>query len=242
MGVLLVIATFALFILVDYLLSRRASEREAREAEALLEAGAGRHAAVPVPMSGGEAVWVGGYELRPDRHYHPGHLWARVLAPDTVAVGIDDFARRLLGRATAVVLPPVGSTLVQGGAGARIEVEGREADVVSPVAGEVSAVNPALRTAPELATQDPYGRGWLYKIRSSNLAAAPRNLLSGSLSRKWLEHSREELDLRLMVLSGSVLQDGGDPAHDFGSHLDTDAWKELVEKFLLTSGAEHSGA
>ena len=64
--------------------------------------------------------------------------------------------------------------------------------------------------------------------------------MSGSLARKWMEDSREQLDLRLMALSGSVLADGGDPAHDFGDHVDADEWKGLVEKFLLTQGFDRT--
>mgnify|MGYP000116716320 CR=1 FL=1 len=49
-----------------------------------------------------------------------------------------------------------------------------------------------------------------------------------------------ELDLRLMAMSGSVLADGGDPAQDFGDHVEADEWKGLVEKFLLTQGYDRT--
>ena len=61
-----------------------------------------------------------------------------------------------------------------------------------------------------------------------------RNLLSGRLARKWMEDSREGLDLRLMALSGSVLQDGGEPVSDLGHHLPAPDWQRLVHEFLLT--------
>lgn len=237
MGALLAIGTFALFILIDFLLTRRQAARE----------GAAGHVPAPAAVESKprlkaeprlEPVWVAGYDMPEQLHYHRGHVWARVVAPDTAAVGIDDFGRRLLGKAEGVELPRIGSYIRQGGKGAHIDVEGRGADLVSPVDGEVVAVNTDLDQEPELVSDDPYGRGWLYKIRSTNLAANLRNLLSGSLARKWMEDSREQLEHRLMALSGSVLQDGGEPAPDFAEHVALEEWMEMVEAFLLTQGYE----
>ena len=103
-----------------------------------------------------------------------------------------------------------------------------------PVEGEVVAVNADLTRQPSLAADDPFGRGWVLKVRSSSLAANLRNLLSGSLARRWMEDSREALDLRLMALSGSVLQDGGEPVGDFAKHVPAEDWRRLVHEFLLT--------
>jgi glycine cleavage system H protein len=237
MGALLAVATFAFFILLDYLLSRRAQEREVAAPEtAAVPGSAVARERIPEAELDLEPVWVAGFELPDGLHYHRGHVWARVVNADTVAVGLDDFARRLVGHASAVKLPAVGSYLRQGGKGAEVGAADRAADVLSPVDGEVVAVNGDLAAEPQLATEDPYRRGWLYKVRSTNLAAALRNLLSGSLARKWMEDSREQLDLRLMALSGSVLQDGGEPARDFGEHVEVEGWKGLVERFLLTEG------
>jgi hypothetical protein len=115
-----------------------------------------------------------------------------------------------------------------------VQVDGRAADLISPVEGEVVEVNTSLRSEPELATEDPYGRGWILKVRVRDLASSLRNLLSGSLARRWTEDAREGLDLRLMALSGSVLQDGGERVEDFARHLPTEDWKRLVGEFLLT--------
>ncbi len=93
---------------------------------------------------------------------------------------------------------------------------------------------PRLSREPELATQDPYGRGWIFKMKIADAAANLRNLLSGSLARRWIQDEREGLELRLMALSGSVLQDGGEPVADFARHLNTEDWKRLVGAFLLT--------
>lgn len=221
MTVLLVIAIFALFILIDYVSTRRLPARE----------GTVVPAPQPAPV---EPVWVAGYQLPEELHYHRGHTWVRPLDADTVAVGMDDFARRLVGPATACHLPAVGTWLRQGGPGFGVSIDGRTADLVSPIEGEVVAVNPALHDRPSLATDDPYGRGWVLKVRAADLGAGLRNLFSGTLARRFIEDAREGLDLRLMALSGSVLQDGGEAAADFARHLSTDDWRRLVGEFLLT--------
>jgi glycine cleavage system H protein len=156
MTVLIVVAFFALFILADYLVSRG---QEAAEV------------GVPAPEAASEPVWVAGYELPEALYYHRGHAWARPAGRSTVLVGLDDFARRLTGPAREVKPPALGDWLIQGGPGFDVTVDGRSARLVSPVEGEVVAVNDELRTHPELATRDPYGRGWVMKVRAPHLAA-----------------------------------------------------------------------
>ena len=95
MTILLVIAFFATFILIDYALARRRAAREAA-------------ARTPRSEPALEPVWVAGYQLPEGLHYHRGHTWARPLDKDTVVVGLDDFARRLVGSARAVQLPAIG--------------------------------------------------------------------------------------------------------------------------------------
>lgn len=224
MTVLLVIFMFSLFIAMDYLLNR---EKVVRVVKPLPKV-------VTEEIPALEPVWVSGYQLPEGLHYHRGHTWARVLDPRTVLVGLDDFARKLIGPAKEIRPPAVGSWLQQGGKGFEVQVDGRQAELVSPIGGRVLEVNPRLNREPELATQDPYGRGWIFKMKIADATANLRNLLSGSLARRWMQDEREGLELRLMALSGSVLQDGGEPVADFARHLNTEDWKRLVGAFLLT--------
>ena len=92
MTVLLVIMTFAVLILIDEVFSHRGVEGRT-------------HPLAEAPTRAPEPVWVAGYLLPEDRHYHRGHTWAQLLESDTALVGVDDFARRLLGPATAAALP-----------------------------------------------------------------------------------------------------------------------------------------
>jgi len=229
MAALLAVLTFAFFVTLDYVISRPRARQEAASGQAVPAA-----AAVPEPTPAVEPVWVAGYQMPDNLYYHVGHTWARVLGPDTVAVGIDDFARRLVGKASRVKLPAVGNWLRQGQSSASVCTNGRCASVVSPVEGEVVEVNRELRAQPARATQDPYGSGWLFKIRSAALVTNLRNLLNGTTAKRWMEDARSRLEVQLMALSGSVLQDGGEPSPDFADHLEDGDWKHLVESFLLT--------
>lgn len=220
MTVLLVLAFFAAFIGLDYLLMRR---KLAREAAA--------HALAAQPAL--EPTWVAGYQLPDALYYHRGHTWARPLDASTVLVGLDDFARKLVGAPSALRVPSRGDWLHQGGHGFGLRLDGKTADLVSPVDGEVVEVNRELLEKPALANEDPYGRGWVLKLKSPTLATNLRNLLSGRLARRWMEDSREALELRLMALSGSVVQDGGEPVAELGRHLPAAEWQRLVNEFLL---------
>jgi glycine cleavage system H lipoate-binding protein len=221
MTVLLVLAFFVVLISMDYVVTR---QRLARESKALATA------AIP----GVEPAWVAGYQMPEALYYHRGHTWARPLDADTVLIGVDDFARRLIGTSATVSAPSRGDWLHQGGKAFAMKLDGKTAELVSPVEGEVIDVNRELAQKPGLASEDPYGSGWVLKVKAPQLASNLRNLLSGRLARKWMEDSREALELRLMAFSGSVLQDGGEPAADLGSHLPKADWDRLVHEFLLT--------
>jgi glycine cleavage system H lipoate-binding protein len=220
MTVLLVLAFFAVLITMDYMVTRQRLAREARAQAAV------------VPAL--EPAWVAGYQMPETLYYHRGHTWARPLDADTVLIGMDDFARRLIGPVASVKTPSRGDWLHQGGRAFAMKVDGKVADLLSPVEGEVVDVNRDLTEKPGLASDDPYGRGWVVKVKSPQLASNLRNLLSGRLARRWMEDSREALELRLMALSGSVLQDGGEPASDLGQHLPKADWERLAHEFLLT--------
>lgn len=224
MGAAIAVLMFLAFVALDYALNRK------REAAAVASA----TTTDPGILPGLEPVWVAGYEQPEELYYHPAHTWAQVVSNDTVAVGVDDFAGKLLGKVTTLKLPKVGSWLRQGATGFEIVADGREAAFLSPVEGQIIETNRELRDNPELAVSEPYRRGWLFKVRSASLAANLRNLLSGSTARRWLEDSRDQLRYELMAFSGSVLQDGGEPAPDFWDHLDPEEWRRMVSRFLRT--------
>jgi glycine cleavage system H protein len=102
--------------------------------------------------------------------YLDSHEWARVEKDGSVTVGISDHAQGALGDLVFVEVPEVGKALAKGGAAAVVESVKAASDVYSPVSGEVIAANDALSGSPELVNSDPYGAGWLFKVKPSNAA------------------------------------------------------------------------
>ena len=176
MVVLLAALTFLLFVVVDALVERRHRVQVARETEA-------RHAM----LQGEEPSFAAGYELPPGLHYHQGHTWVHWVSPDEAYVGVDDFARRLLGKDITLKAPPRGAWVRQGEHAMAAEREGHEIRLLSPVSGEVVGVNPALKAHSDLVNRDTYVRGWLYRIKAADLHNQIANLLSGSLAKRWME-------------------------------------------------------
>ncbi|HEY8539029.1 MAG TPA: glycine cleavage system protein GcvH [Steroidobacteraceae bacterium] len=103
-----------------------------------------------------------------DLKYLESHEWARLESDGTVTVGISDHAQSALGDLVFVEVPTVGQTVSKGAATAVVESVKAASDVYSPVSGEIVAVNEALGGAPELVNQDPYGEGWLFKVKPSD--------------------------------------------------------------------------
>jgi len=99
-----------------------------------------------------------------DLLYSQSHEWAR-LEGDEAVVGITFFAQESLGDITYVELPAVGDALGEDKEFGTVESVKAASDLISPVSGTVTAVNAALENNPELCNSDPYGQGWLLRVR-----------------------------------------------------------------------------
>jgi glycine cleavage system H protein len=120
-----------------------------------------------------------------DLKYHQEHDWARVDG-DTATFGITWFAQDQLGEVVFVELPEVGSTLSANGTYAEVESVKAVSDVFAPLSGEVLEVNEALSGSPESINDDPYGEGWIAKVRLSDPSEVD-GLLDVDAYRKLLE-------------------------------------------------------
>lgn len=100
-----------------------------------------------------------------DLYYSEEHEWVRVDG-DVLTIGITEFAQDQLGDIVYVDLPSVGASLSSGDTVGELESTKSVSEVYSPVDGEVIAVNDALESGPEVINSDPYGEGWLFKVRA----------------------------------------------------------------------------
>ncbi len=106
-----------------------------------------------------------------DLKYTKSHEWVRSLPDGTVEIGITDHAQDALGDLVFVDVPEAGRKLNAGEAFGVVESVKAASDVYSPLAGEVTAGNPDLAATPESINQDPYGKGWLMRLRPSSSGA-----------------------------------------------------------------------
>lgn len=105
--------------------------------------------------------------------YTKSHEWARIEGGEAV-IGITHFAQEQLGDLTFVELPAVGDTVQAGAEMGSVESVKAASELYAPVSGEVVAVNEELASAPELVNQDPYGKGWMIRVK---LADKPQGLI-----------------------------------------------------------------
>ncbi|MGE9807533.1 MULTISPECIES: glycine cleavage system protein GcvH [unclassified Janibacter] len=116
-----------------------------------------------------------------DLRYTTDHEWVRESDGEgVVRIGITAFAQDALGDVVYVSLPEVGESIEPGNAVGEVESTKSVSDIYAPIAGEVVAVNGALDATPELINSDPYGEGWMYEVRISDMAVLDGLLDSNS--------------------------------------------------------------
>ena len=226
MTVVLVLLTFVIFLLIDYLYSRRAvvvqptvqaAKREGRIAPSL----------------------VGGFSVPENLRYHPGHTWALSESPTMVRVGMDDFATKLAGKVESITLPKRGQWIRQGQKLFTLHRDGAAVDMVSPIEGSITDINDAVATNPELARKDCYGDGWLITVNSPDAKINFRNLLGGTLARWWTEESASRLQKQMpifagMMPAGALAQDGGVAMDDVAGQIPDKDWAAVAKEFFLS--------
>ena len=119
--------------------------------------------------------------------YHDQHDWARLEGDEHAVFGITWYAQDSLGEVVFYDPPEVGATVDKDSSYAEVESVKAVSDVIAPLSGEIVEVNDALADAPEKVNQDPYGEGWLVKVKLTSAAEA-EGLLSAEEYRKLLEN------------------------------------------------------
>jgi glycine cleavage system H protein len=114
-----------------------------------------------------------------DLKYHPEHDWARVEG-DIATFGITWFAQDQLGEVVFFDPPEIGSDVKSGESYAEVESVKAVSDVFAPLTGEILEVNAALSDTPELINDDPYGQGWLVRVKLNDTAEADELLDVGA--------------------------------------------------------------
>ncbi|MDQ1331456.1 MAG: Glycine cleavage system protein, partial [Thermodesulfobacteriota bacterium] len=152
---------------------------------------------------------VEGFRIPQGYYIHKGHAWIKIEEGSSVRIGLDDFALRLLGPLDCVEAPLTGKRMKQSDSQIVIKRGGKKANILSPVSGVVTDVNPRLREEGSLANKNPYTDGWFLRLHSENLRKELKDLFIGSETKAFME---KEVGLLYNVIeeSGGLLNtDGG---------------------------------
>ena len=103
-------------------------------------------------------------------YYTKEHEWLELAADGVATVGITDYAQKQLGDVVFVELPAIGKTVAQAAEMAVVESVKAASDIYSPLSGTVTGINEALAGNPALLNTDPFGQGWIYRMKASNPA------------------------------------------------------------------------
>ena len=122
-----------------------------------------------------------------DLKYTKSHEWVRALGDGSVEIGITDHAQHALGDLVFVEVPDGGRAVKAGEPCAVVESVKAASDVYAPIAGEITAGNPKLAAEPEVVNADPYGQGWLMRLKPAAGAIAAAGLLSAADYQKVLD-------------------------------------------------------
>src|ERR1041385_7032417 len=212
MIILLVIFTFAAAILLDHLLLRRT----------LVVLGDATPAKPARPRL--VPALVGGFTLPDNLAYHPGHTWAAAEGPTRVRIGIDDLAAKLGGDIERIEIPERGRWIRQGQKIIAMHRDGREIDLASPMEGEIVDVNEFARRNPMETKNDPYGNGWLLTVNAPDAKTNFRNLLNGTLARRWMDDAAARLRT-LVPASLATAQGGGVAVDDLVKQIPEADWE-----------------
>ncbi len=175
-------------------------------------------------------VRVGGLFWRDRIFYAPGHTWLRRTGRRRVTIGLDDLAQRVFPGPSGITLAAPGTVVREGDKVGVIRNSGRRADLVSPIAGTISAVNDAVRHDPTLLHRDPYERGWLFVMVPTD--ASVERYRTGEDARAWLRAEGARLSRFFETELGVAAADGGEFVVPPPTLLQDEQWVRLTHEFL----------
>ena len=168
------------------------------------------------------------------------HIWSHLGVSGIARVGLDDLLLHMIGEVKFTGIKDQRERIKKGELIAKINHKGKMLNLYSPISGEILEANPVLSNNPALLNEDPYVKGWMYKIKPVSWTA---DTYSYYLAEDATQFSRQELDKFKEFISTSIgkyspmpsmqiLQDGGELLDQPLSELPNDAWLDFQEDFL----------
>ncbi len=169
---------------------------------------------------------VRGFSIKEDVYYLPNHIWTKVEG-ETLKIGIDDFAARLIGKIEKIDFPE--NPISKDGTCWSLGRVNRVAKMSLPMDAEIVERNEEALADPAIVQKDPYNRGWLLKVKTSGDVG---DLLKGTKVKEWLENEFDKLHQELEDNAKITITDGGELVDDLYDRLSDDAWYNMVKRFM----------
>lgn len=173
-------------------------------------------------------------------YFNRNHTWTFLEKNGTAKIGVDDFLLHVTGEVRMNPIFKSGDLIKKGDLILMADNAGKVLRIYSPVSGEVTGTNPLCEANPGAVMDDPYGRGWIYKVKPTNWKAETSSLYIAGEAVEW---TRRELDKFKDFLAGSMkkhnpemsmvaLQDGGEIIDRPLAEMPDEVWQDFQKSFL----------
>ncbi len=173
--------------------------------------------------------------------FSKNHTWAFLDKSGIANVGLDDFLIKIVGDVRLNLVKISGNKVKKGELLIEIIQNGKRLVINSPISGEVILANNSIVENPTLLHQDPYAKGWIYKIRPSDWKSENRSFYLGEEASNWIKNELTRFKDFVSVSLGKyssepsmiTLQEGGELRQNILSELEDKIWIDFQESFLI---------
>ncbi len=173
--------------------------------------------------------------------YCKNHTWTHLEKSGTARVGLDDLLLHITGVVKFRNFRKPGETILKGELLAEIDQNGKTLSLLSPISGTVLNTNTLLIESPEIVNDDPYGKGWVYKLKPTNWVAETSDYYLAGDATSWseleLERFKDFVAVSMKKYSPEpsmvILQDGGELCDNALSEMPTEVWSDFQKDFLV---------
>jgi glycine cleavage system H protein len=173
-------------------------------------------------------------------YYCKNHTWAHLEKSGAARIGLDDLLLHITGEVTIKELRQPGEIVQKGDALAELDQNGRRLKILSPITGKILDNNLILQDSPDMLREDPYGKGWIYKIKPSGWVNETRDYLMAEDATAWtdkeLQRFKDFLAVSVKKYSAGpamvVLQDGGEILDNPLMEMPKETWDDFQKDFL----------
>ncbi|MBS0011270.1 MAG: hypothetical protein KFF49_07660 [Bacteroidales bacterium] len=172
--------------------------------------------------------------------YSKNHVWTHLERSGNASLGLDDLLMHITGRVELKNFRMPGERVKKGDLIAEITQDGKQLKIMSPISGEISDVNENVKSEPAVLNEDPYRKGWLYKIKPEKWSSETGKLVMAEEAREWSE--KELLKFKDFVAHSMkkhapetrelILQEGGELTDHPLSGMPAEVWEDFLKGFL----------